>query len=87
MLYKNNNGIYGGFYMYSRELRDIESYHYEAKSMAQCVLNGYTLKQIMQEFDVSRDIVVKRLNSIGYTFQELVEIREIHKKSIPQRAE
>lgn len=53
-----------------------ESYEYEAKSMAQFILEGHDEQETADEFGTGRTTVRRRLKSIGHTYADLVEMRE-----------
>lgn len=56
--------------------RTRESYLYEARCMAQFILEGHDEQQTADEFDTSRETVRRRLKSIGHTYADIVEIRK-----------
>lgn len=51
-------------------------YGYEAKSMAQFILEGHNLQETANEYGTSRETVRRRLRNIGYTYAELRELYE-----------
>lgn len=56
--------------------RTNESFHYEAKSMVQYILEGHSKKETQKEFNVSRETLDRRLLGLGYTFADLIEARK-----------
>lgn len=52
-----------------------ENYKYEIKSMIQFILAGHRLKETAEEHGVSAYEVKKRLQSVGYSYADLVEMR------------
>lgn len=52
-----------------------ENYRYEVKSMIQFILAGNGLKETAEEHGVSVFAVKKRLQNAGYSYADLVEIR------------
>lgn len=51
-------------------------YRGEAKEMANCILRGSSIEQTAKEFETSTETVRRRIKLLGYTSQDLVEIRE-----------
>lgn len=53
-----------------------EIYMYQARGMVQFILEGHSESETAKEFNVTCKAVRNRLQWIGYTYAELVELRE-----------
>lgn len=54
--------------------------YYEAMSIVQYILEGHNKAEAGKEFDLKPQLIDKKLKSIGYTYAEIVEQRELKKK-------
>lgn len=52
---------------------------YEAKGMIHCILEGSSEIETAESYGVSVGTVRNRLKSMGYTAEELIELRESRK--------
>lgn len=57
-------------------IRTERNYAYESKEMARFILKGHSEKETAEEFNVSCGTVRNRLKWIGYTYADLLELRE-----------
>lgn len=53
-----------------------ERHLYEAESMVQFILDGHNLRETAEEHGVTIEVVNDRIRKKGYTYADLVEIRE-----------
>lgn len=56
-----------------------DNFFYEAKGMAQYILEGHNLQETADEFGVQKTQVRRRLKLIGYTVTDLIEARKLSK--------
>lgn len=78
--YSRNKSIktsIGGQAMTKRQL-------YEAKGMVHCILEGNSEIETAESYGVSVGTVRNRLKSMGYTAEELIELRESRKMAKQQ---
>lgn len=65
--------------------RTLKSYVYEARSMVQFILEGNNEKETAEEFNVSHEIVRRRIKLLGYTYEDLVECKNKNSSKKIQR--
>lgn len=60
--------------------RTRESYENENKAMVYFILQGHGETETAKEFEINRSTLRHRLKKMGYTYADLVEMRESKKK-------